>query len=196
MAIQVPILILAAGYSRRLGRPKQFIELNGKLLIQHVVDEAIKADIGRVYVLTGYQSDTVKTELGKRDIKFIINPQWREGMGSSIRKGVEKVMDEGWAGLIISVCDQPFINAKVFRNLKVHHETSGKGIIYSEYDPGYGPPVYFNGKYFDELLSLKGDWGAKSIIKKHTADTGSISFSDGKLDIDTKEDYFTYMKRI
>lgn len=184
------IIILAAGNSSRLGEPKQLLEYKGKSLLHHVTRQALKMT-GAVVVVSGSNNNLIENELKNLQVITIYNPEWQEGMGSSIRAGVEKIIDEFpmLESLTISVCDQPFINSSVFSELMTKHKEDQKGIIASAYAGVLGTPVMFDRKYFGELSKLSGNEGAKKLLHVFSRDVGSIDFEKGRIDIDTKDDY-------
>jgi molybdenum cofactor cytidylyltransferase len=184
------IIILAAGNSSRLGEPKQLLEYKGKSLLHHVTRQALKIT-GAVVVVSGSNNNLIENELKNLQVITVYNPEWQEGMGSSIRIGVEKIINEFPVieNLIISVCDQPFIDSSVFSELMTKHKEDKKGIIASAYAGVLGTPVMFDRKYFGELSKLSGNEGAKKLLHVFSRDVGSIDFEKGRIDIDTKNDY-------
>ena len=189
MEKEIPILILAAGSSQRLGEPKQLLELRGKTLIDHAIDEAIAANLGKVFVVTGFEHSLLKSELKDKPSQIIFNPRWKEGMGTSISKGIALIQDLEYTSVIIAICDQAYLTSKIYEKLAQGSILSGKGIVYSDYGNAYGPPVYFAKRYFPELVKLEGEYGAKALIHKYNNDSVGISFPKGFIDIDTSEDY-------
>src|SRR5512135_784209 len=101
------IVILAAGKSARLGRPKQLLSYDGGSLVQHAVSVALASGLGPVLVVTGANREAVESELRGRDVQVSYNPDWEEGMGASIRHGVEAALERyrDTDGLIFMVCD-------------------------------------------------------------------------------------------
>lgn len=186
---QTVIIILAAGSSSRLGQPKQLLPFRNKLLIQCIADAAIKAKPGLVVVVTGANTEEVSAALADKDITLVYNQNWREGMASGIVAGVLKVMDlrNGVANIILSVCDQPFVNEGLFNELIEKKKETGKGVIACSYAGTMGTPALFDRKYFNELQNLKGTEGAKVLLKKLKHDLASVSFPEGNIDIDTEE---------
>lgn len=185
------IVVLAAGNSSRLGEPKQLLHYNGKSLIRHVAECAMIAIKSPVIVVTGYRPDLVETELNGLNITVVQNNQWNEGMGSSIRSGLQKLIDlnKTLQGVIFAVSDQPFVSSALFLQLIDKHETSEKGIVASSYGGTTGTPVLFDKKYFNNLLELRGAEGAKKLLYRFESDVQTVEFNLGGIDIDTKEDY-------
>lgn len=183
------IIILAAGSSSRFGSAKQLLHFNNKTLLQHVIDEAIDAGAAPIVVVTG--SNTEEVSKGIKQAQLVLNENWKEGMASSIVVGVKKIitLNNDIENIIIAVCDQPFVSADLFRQLYQTKTKSVKHNVASAYANTIGTPALFTQKYFDALMSLTGDEGAKKILKANTDDIATIDFPQGNIDIDTKEDY-------
>nr|WP_294877448.1 nucleotidyltransferase family protein [uncultured Pedobacter sp.] len=190
------IIILAAGNSSRLGRPKQLLKYKGKTLLDLVTEEALKIPtIPTVVVLGAYSKEILNhhTYLG---IAYIVNPNWQTGISSSIAAGMSAIGNQSKEieNVIIAVADQVFITSKVFEKLLQKRKLSSKGIIASSYAETVGTPVLFSKKYFEKLLSLTGNTGAKSIVQLNMEDTETIPFELGHIDIDTETDYNNLIK--
>ena len=189
---KIGIIILAAGNSSRLGRPKQLLEYKESTLLKNTVSEALKVENSFIIVVTGSNHDLIEKELNLTDITFAFNSEWENGMSSSIVKGISELLllNPKCEKCILAVCDQPFVTHTVFENLITQANKTKKGIAASAYSETLGTPVLFHKKYFHELLELKGQEGAKKLIKKYTEDVVSVFFEKGNIDIDTEEDYF------
>ena len=184
------IIILAAGNSSRLGEPKQLLSFQGKTLVRNVVEEALKTT-AYVLLVTGSNHSRISEEIKDLNVKVIENKKWIEGMGSSINVGITELLRSfpSIKNCIISVCDQPFLNASVFSELIQIQKETEKGIIASKYSETIGTPVLFTEKYFKPLQSLAGEQGAKKMIENYKDDIAEISFEMGAIDIDTQADY-------
>ncbi|MFC4390826.1 nucleotidyltransferase family protein [Flavobacterium quisquiliarum] len=185
------IIILAAGNSSRLGRPKQLLEYKESTLLKNTIFEALKVENVFVLVVTGANHETIEKELNFPEIRICLNTDWQNGMSSSIVKGLSELLNlnPDCEQCIFAVCDQPFVTSSIFENLIKEHQITQKGIVASAYSETLGTPVLFHKKYFKELLDLQGQEGAKKLIKKYAEDIASISFEKGSIDIDTEEDY-------
>lgn len=185
------IIILAAGNSSRLGRPKQLLEYKETTLLKNTVLEALKVQNSFIILITGSNNNLIEKELKSREITISFNPDWEIGMSSSIIKGIQEVLllNSDCESCILAVCDQPFVTNSVFENLIKEFQKTKKGIAASAYSETLGTPVLFHKKYFEELLELKGQEGAKKLIKKYADDVVSVVFEKGNIDIDTEEDY-------
>ena len=191
MESKTGIIILAAGNSSRLGKPKQMLTYKNTTLLKSTIAAASSLPNVFVIVVTGFNHELIKNELNSTEVKISYNQDWESGMSSSIVKGLVdlNLTRPDVEKCIISVCDQPFISNTVFENLLEHYHESGKGIIASSYAETVGTPVLFNKKYFKDLLELKGQDGAKKIINKFLSDSVAVPFEKGNIDIDTPEDY-------
>lgn len=185
------IVILAAGSSSRLGRPKQLLKYKGNSLIRLTVAEAIKMAANNVIVVSGASRQQVEGELEGLAISLVYNPEWEEGMASSIRCGVAELLKNfpDIQNVILAVCDQPFVNAAQFESLLKEKIASGKDIVASAYKNTLGVPALFDRKYFQELLLLTGQQGAKKLLDTFSEDVSQVPFPEGNIDIDTIEDY-------
>lgn len=185
------IVILAAGNSSRLGRPKQLLKYKTSTLLKNTISEALKVENTFVMVITGANHEIIKKELNSFEITIVLNPDWESGMSSSITKGLNEIihLNPDCEECIFAVCDQPFVTTSIFENLISKHCNTQKGIVASAYSDILGTPVLFYKKYFKELLKLKGQEGAKKLIKKYNNDVVSVPFEKGHIDIDTEEDY-------
>ncbi len=185
------IIILAAGNSSRFGSTKQLLHFNNKSLLQHVIDEAIESGAGPVIIVTGANAEGIEKSITQGNFNIVHNENWEEGMASGIVAGVKQAisLNNHVERIIIAVCDQPFVSASLFKQLHETHAKSLKNIIASSYADTIGTPALFTQKYFDALMSLQGEEGAKKILKANAEDVAVIEFPEGAIDIDTKEDY-------
>jgi molybdenum cofactor cytidylyltransferase len=185
------IIILAAGASTRLGEPKQMLQYQGKALLQRAVQAADDTGCKPIIVVVGSNHKSVSREVDTSAATIIYNPDWALGMASSIKIGITELQkfEPALDGAIVMLCDQPFVDAKLLKALKDEKLNSGKKIVACSYKNTLGVPVLFDQKYFEDLLLLQGEEGAKSLIKKYKEDVSSIPFPRGAIDIDTKDDY-------
>jgi molybdenum cofactor cytidylyltransferase len=184
------IIILAAGNSSRLGRPKQLLPYRGKTLLSHVIDESVIAALQPVILVTGAYHVEIESSLEGRSPELVYNPQWETGMASGIVAGLKKTLliDPKLQAVIIAVCDQPYISSDLFQALITECTISGKGLVACRYAETVGTPVLFGQRYFAELALLSGEAGAKQLLKRHPNDVGTVHFPKGRIDIDTEED--------
>ena len=185
------IVILAAGASTRLGKPKQLIQYHGKTLLDHSVNEAINAKADAVVVILGKNADLLQNKIDNQKVNVVINKDWEEGMAASVRLGLATLLKikPYIDAVIFMVCDQPHISSLVLNELITTQQKTTKQIVTCNYGGSIGPPALFHKKYFRELAKVKGDIGARNIIQQNMNDVATILFPEGKIDIDTQEDY-------
>ncbi len=189
------IIILAAGASSRMNQPKQLLPYHQKSLLSHTIEEAQKS-LMPVIVVLGANAQQIKAGIGSMEVEIVVNEDWKSGMSSSIKAGLQKALAnfKEMQNCILAVCDQPYISSILFQKLVDEKKESGKEIVASSYADTVGTPCLFDKKYFDELLNLEGDHGAKNILQKYRNDVASVDFENGKIDVDTKKDYEELLK--
>ena len=193
--LNIAILILAAGESKRLGRAKQLLDWDGETLLQRSISTAQQFLSNqhltcKIYLVLGARYDELLQHIPDNDTIICHNERWFTGIGSSIQCGMEAITANGKTdSVLIMLCDQPFITNMHLQNLVERFSTLGKGIVATNYSGINGVPAIFGKKYFAELLVLQGEQGAKRLIEKHTSDVESVAFESATIDIDTPEDY-------
>ncbi|RYG41022.1 MAG: nucleotidyltransferase family protein [Chitinophagaceae bacterium] len=185
------IIILAAGNSSRLGNTKQLLTFRGKTLLATTVEAAENTSCAPIVLVLGAYANEILAGHPELNINYVINDSWEKGMSTSIAAGLSKMIDlePGTENVIITVSDQPFIAPAIFEKLLDSHKSTGKNLIASQYAHTIGTPALFNKKYFDELMLLEGDSGAKHILTQYVDDRSTIPFELGHIDIDTDTDY-------
>ena len=183
------IIILAAGSSSRLGQPKQNLVYKGKTLLQRTIETAMASICETVVVVLGANAEVIKPTIANYSVEIIENTDWTEGMASSIRTGLKRVLQisPGEQSVILMLCDQPHVDTYLINMLVV--AKTKEGICASGYNDTIGPPVLFDAIYFGELLVLTGADGAKKVMQKHANQVKEIPFALGDVDIDTIRDY-------
>jgi molybdenum cofactor cytidylyltransferase len=186
-------ILLAAGESSRLGSPKQLLHWRDRPLLAHSIQQARAVLSERVIVVLGANSDAIKTAVDLNTVTTIANPDWQQGIASSIRAGVQALPDTATAALIL-LCDQPLINADHLQSLLNRWNDKQNYIVASQYPNSVGVPALFPAEYFPQLLALTGDKGAKSLLTKFADKLLTISLPEAELDIDSVAD-FDYLTR-
>lgn len=179
-------ILLAAGASTRLGRPKQLLRFQGESLLRRTARMALEAGCSPLVVVLGSQPTAMLPELAEHGTVTVTNTEWQEGMASSIRAGLKTVMHSA-ANALLLVCDQPGLSADFLRTLRQTHESCGAAVAASHYDGVDGVPAIFAASLFPALLALRGDEGARRVIAA-CQDLVTVEFPAGALDIDTPED--------
>jgi molybdenum cofactor cytidylyltransferase len=173
-------LILAAGASSRLGSPKQLARLGEETLLERAVRIAGEAGCSPVLVVLGANAEEIQAGCKLGTAEILQNPGWAQGMGSSLRLGIERLSNE--AAVVVLTCDQPAVSAGHLRQLMIESEGLGKAVA-SAYGGRHGVPACFPAACFGDLLRVEGDSGARSLL----ASAHAIALVDGDLDVDTAE---------
>ncbi|HEY5936845.1 MAG TPA: nucleotidyltransferase family protein, partial [Kofleriaceae bacterium] len=183
---ELGIAVLAAGGSRRLGRPKQLVELGGEPLVHRIAETCVELRSGPVAVVLGAEATAIGTALGDLRVARIANPAWQTGIASSIRAAVDWARAAGVHALAIVLADQP--------RLAVHHLAAlrdawlaGAPIAASRFAGVVGAPAIFDRSTWDALAALTGDHGAGRLLRDRQ-DLVAIDWPDGALDVDTEAD--------
>lgn len=186
----VSAILLAAGKSERFGKPKQLLKLGEKTLLERSLDTLLASPVEEVIVVLGYKAEEIARKVKLRRAKVIVNPDYEEGMSSSIRKGLSLVSKNA-NGVLIALADQPLVEEKVLQALIAAFQSQDKGIFIPIYRGARGHPVLFSIKYKEELLQLRGDVGGREIVNRHPQDVLEVAVDTPSilLDIDTEEDY-------
>ncbi|WP_223584850.1 gephyrin-like molybdotransferase Glp [Sphingobacterium sp. GVS05A] len=192
MTKQTGIIILAAGNSSRLGLPKQLLEFEGEPLLKRISRAAMAVPDVSVSVVIGAYPDPIHAVLQNSKVSVAINPHWMAGLSTSIIVGLKDLLKNQPQvdRCIISLCDQPFVDQHVFQQLIQLADSSGKGIVATGFSGTWGAPVLFDKKYFDSLMQLEGQQGAKKLAEQHFDDRIIFPYEAAKYDVDTQEDYF------
>jgi molybdenum cofactor cytidylyltransferase len=188
---KIGAVILAAGSSSRMGQPKQLLSLRGKTLVRACIDAVSEGGCSPVVVVTGSDSEKVHLELANVNPVEVRNTKWQRGIGSSIRSGVQALIDHApnVEAILLLVCDQPAVNGHFIERLIAARNTTMKDIVASGYADTVGVPALFDRSLFKDLLSLGDKAGAKSIILQKPERVEQLPFPDGAIDVDTWEDW-------
>ena len=183
----ISAILLAAGQSKRFGNNNKLItKYKNKNLIQLSLTNIINSNIDNVIVVLGHDQDLIKNKINKnRKIKFVINKKFRSGMASSIKSGLKKINIKT-KGFFICLGDMPKVNKiiynRIIKSFNMHNQ-----IIVPYFNNKRGNPVIFPIKYKKKFFKLKGDNGAKKLIKNNCQ---KIIFKNNAVvfDIDYKKD--------
>ncbi len=196
--MDIGIIILAAGASSRMGQSKQLLPIQGTTLLKRIVTTAQALKPSHTVVVLGANEKQHAAILKNTNVQSIVNPLWQNGMGSSLKTGLQHLLSLSPTTdvIIILVCDQPAVTTVYLERIVEWYKTSGKAIIASFYSGSPGVPALFDKTIFPELLNMDDAHGAKKIIQKHEALTELIPFPEGSIDLDTPEDYHNFVGSI
>lgn len=184
-------IILAAGKSGRMGSPKQLLRYNGKTLLEHAADEAKASDVASVIIVLGHRADEIIAGMSTAGTHAVKNENWESGMASSIITGIKVLISEqpDTDAAVLLVSDQPYVDSALINQIIAKQQESDQPIVACEYDGGPGVPALFHKFFFSQLLVLKGDAGAKRLIKQNLNLVATVEFPFGHVDVDTPEAY-------
>jgi molybdenum cofactor cytidylyltransferase len=186
----ISAVVLAAGASRRLGRPKQLLELDGKPLLQHVVDACVGAGLDEVVVVLGHEAERVRAALARdRVVRTVTNASYRSGQASSLAAGLDAV-DARAEAVVIVLGDQPRLSAEAIRRAVAEWQGSRAPVVRSYYGNVPGHPVVAARSAWDVLRAARGDRGARDTLADSAIDVVRVDMGSPPLDdVDTWEQY-------
>jgi len=184
-------LVLAAGGSARLGRPKQLVIWRDKPLIIHAINDALAVCGAGVTVVTGAQAEAVEravtTATAGNAVSIVRNAGWEQGMSTSLRSGMQAIATSDARAVLILLCDQPLISSlDIERLVEVWADLPDRPAA-TQYNNVCGVPAIFPAAMFSQLSQLDGDQGARSLLTNLSSDR-SVQVENIELDIDTPED--------
>ena len=187
-------IIIAAGESRRLNSPKQLLDWQGDYLINHIVQVVQESKIQDTLIILGSRAEEIQTILHAGSGRIIHNTMWAEGMSTSIKKGIESLSDE-IEGVFILLVDQPFVDARLMNEMIARFSQTKADILAPRVGKRQCNPVLFRRTLFNELLKIRGDKGAKALLKKYPVAWMEWHDPNLGLDIDSEDDYQIALKK-
>jgi molybdenum cofactor cytidylyltransferase len=193
----IAAVVLSAGESSRMGRPKALLPIDGQTFIEKIVGALKQSSVGKVIVVLGHNAEEMRRSIEHLPVDILLNPDYNLGQLSSLQIAVrqlEKTAD--CDGMLVHLVDHPYIDAKLVKSMIERFYASGKLIVVPRYGGKRGHPVIFSRKLFGELLAAPRDQGAKAVVNAHRDDTLEIDTQDSgvTVDIDTPELYRQHVK--
>jgi molybdenum cofactor cytidylyltransferase len=188
--LHIAAIVLAAGRSSRMGRPKQLVDWHGRPLVRAVVEQALAARLDEIVLVTGNAREQVEQAVSGLPVRLEHNPRYAEGQSTSLRAGVAALGPQCSAAIVL-LGDQPFVSAAILRALIDAWQGGGACIVAPSYRGQRGNPVLFERALFPELQQISGDQGARELLQRRRADVRLVEIDDDRplIDIDTPEDY-------
>jgi molybdenum cofactor cytidylyltransferase len=181
-------VVLAAGESRRFGRPKLALRFEGVPLLRRAVDAAAGGGCTDIVVVLGAAAEAYEPLLAGSPARIVINPHYKEGMSTSIRAGIEALRPE-CAAAVILLADQPRIDGTVIQALLGTYRSSGRRIVTARYGEVRGAPVLFDRALFLHLLVLDGDHGARTVVEMYPQEVAEVAIPwAAAVDVDVSDD--------
>ncbi|HCL89881.1 MAG TPA: hypothetical protein DHW70_00915 [Candidatus Atribacteria bacterium] len=184
-------IILAAGEGKRMGKVKLTLPLGDKQLIEWVLQAAKLTPLDKYFLVVRPEDKEIIKTGKKWGAEIVLNPEYKSGMSTSIRKALSQIPSEDVEGFFIILGDQPLINPSILFKMLLAFTPGKKEIVVPFYKDKQGNPVLFDSYWKDELMKLSGDVGGRVLIKAHPERIKRFKISDESilLDIDREEDY-------
>jgi molybdenum cofactor cytidylyltransferase len=187
MTAHVHILVLAAGASTRLGQPKQLVPIDGRAALHRVVASAVAVAGNAVTVVIGAHAKELTYLLSRMPVSYVVNKHWEEGLASSLKCGLAAVPAAADAVLVV-LGDQVCVTSDDLSRLLSAWRSQASIIAAATYDQTVGVPAVFPRTYFSELAELRGDEGARKVLKRNPDRLVRVPMPNAAVDLDTPED--------
>lgn len=188
--MSVAAIVLAAGRSTRMGGTNKLLEtFEGKPLVRHAVEAALAAGLAPVVVVTGNQDAQVRSALEALGVSFAHNPDFAEGLSTSLRNGVATLGGEGDAAVVL-LGDMPLVEASLIRRLVAAFEShSDAPAVVPTREGEWGNPVLLSRSLFGDVAALSGDAGARKLLASRKESVVELPVEDVSVtfDVDTPE---------
>ena len=183
-------IVLAAGLSSRMGVQKLLLPFGGKKVIGHIVDQLLASTVGEVHVVVGHQAERISAELSGRAVSIVNNPDYKSGMLSSVRCGLQSLPEKCRAVMVV-LGDQPSITTGLINQMLQSFAMTDKTILVPLYKGKRGHPILFSSIYRDEIITQYGDVGLRGLLHGHSNDIFELAVSTASVlcDMDCPEDY-------
>ncbi|CAM3476703.1 nucleotidyltransferase family protein [Hydrogenibacillus schlegelii] len=194
-SLRIGGVILAAGLSSRMGRPKQWLPLGGKPLFRHSVEAATQAGLDPVILVAGGDAEQMARAVADLPVEVIANPDFRLGMSTSLKRGLRTMQGRADACLIL-LADQPLVSRPLIEALchaYLARRAHGTKIVRPLFQGVPGHPVLVDASLFPYYEALEGDVGGKAILERFREAMALLPWGDHRagVDVDTPEDYRT-----
>lgn len=192
----IAIVILAAGTSSRMGKPKQLLSWKNTNLLGHAVDSAKASKARKTVVVLGANREKI-LKVNHLAVEHVYNPLWQEGMGGSIATGVDYLVSKDeYDAILIMLADQPLIDTTYIDHMINMFDGNQNTIIASDYVNNLGVPALFGKAYFEQLEKLTSNVGARTVIELNLKQVRTVKIENKGVDIDTENDYRQLIKKL
>lgn len=193
-------VILSAGESSRMGRPKALLPIDGVRFIEKIVNALGSTQVGKILVVLGHNADEMREKIADLPVSIVVNSQYKSGQLSSLVAAIREI--DGWYSaaevdaILVHLVDHPYINSRLVDSMIERFYQSRQLIVVPRFRGRRGHPVIFSRLLFSELLNAPLDRGAKPVVHAHRDDTLEIDTDDPgvTIDIDTPEEYRQFVK--
>lgn len=191
-------VILSAGESSRMGRPKALLPIDGVRFVEKIVSTLKSTDVGNIIVVLGHNAEEIQRKIRDLPVTILINHDYKQGQLSSLQVAIRHLESSGGPvdGILVHLVDHPYIEAKLVNLMIDRFYETKKLIVVPRFQDRRGHPVIFARALFSELLAAGTDQGAKPVVHAHRDDTLEIDTDDKGvlIDIDTPEEYRLHVK--
>jgi molybdenum cofactor cytidylyltransferase len=188
-------VVLAAGESSRMGRPKALLPIEGIRFIEKIVNSLELTPVGKIVVVLGHDAAEMRLKIADLSVDVVVNPDYQQGQLSSLLAAIRSVVSSSYAndvdGILVHLVDHPYINPDLVNLMIERFYQTKKLIVVPRYRERRGHPVIFSKSLLAELLATPLDQGAKAVVHAHSSETLEIVTDDEgvTIDIDTPEEY-------
>jgi molybdenum cofactor cytidylyltransferase len=196
----ITAVILSAGESSRMGRPKALLSVDGVRFIEKIVSSFQSTRAGKTVVVLGHQADEMRRKIADLPVAITVNNDYKKGQLSSLVAAIREIerwpASAGVDGILVHLVDHPYINAALVNLMIERFYESKKLIVVPRYRGRRGHPVIFSRALFPELVNAPLDQGAKTVVHAHREDTLEIDTEDEGvvIDIDTPDEYRRFVE--
>jgi molybdenum cofactor cytidylyltransferase len=191
-------VILSAGESSRMGRPKALLPIDGVRFVEKIVSTLKSTNVGNIIVVLGHNAEAIRRKISDLPVTILINHDYKQGQLSSLQVAIRHLESSGGSvdGILVHLVDHPYIEAKLVNLMIDRFYETKKLIVVPRFQDRRGHPVIFARALFSELLAAGTDQGAKPVVRAHRDDTLEIDTDDKGvlIDIDTPEEYRLHVK--
>jgi molybdenum cofactor cytidylyltransferase len=184
-------VILSAGESSRMGKPKALLPVEGQTFIEKIVTVFRMTQVEKIMVVLGRHVEEIRPKLTQLPVQVVVNEDYRKGQLSSLQAAIRALEGEDVDAILVHLVDHPFLDSGLVDQMIRRFRETKKLIVVPRYQDRRGHPVLFSSKLFPELLTASLDVGAKEVVRAHTSDTLEIETAAAgvMIDIDTPDEY-------
>ncbi len=193
----ISAVILSAGESSRMGRPKALLPIDGQTFIEKIVGALKMAGIDQVVLVLGFNAEDMRRKVEHLPVEIVVNPDYKLGQLSSLQAAIAHLQPAADCdGMLVHLVDHPYIDSRLVRLMVQRFADTKPLIVVPRHQGRRGHPVIFSRALFGELLGAPADQGAKAVVNAHRAETLEIDTDNIgiTLDIDTPEEYQKHIK--
>ena len=186
--VRVSAVVLAGGISKRMGKEnKLLIKLNKSTLVNITVDTAVRSNVAETIVVTGHETNLVQKSLSNYPVRFVHNPYYQNGLSTSLSCGI-KAVSKNIDGALVVLSDMPWVRIETINALIDRFNTEKSRVICRPtFNDKVGNPVLWPRIFFPELIKIKGDKGARNLIKKYSQRVFLVKVNDTGIHKDINE---------